>query len=341
MVDESVLDLSAGITPIMNGNSNKSLVRNSSPFNGSDNDHSGVQVSTGPSNDFDSDLLNGEDGQGISQVKWTREKIAKLLDLYGKFRAKIEDPKYRKTEIWNKIAKALSDYDGITVIGKQCWDKFRYMKARYLRAREQKRRIAAGLLNGSETSMITFPYFNELQELLGDTPFEQEISSLKREPPADTFDNNDNEDYSEQADPPGLIHESVNNFEEIIANPFVNALCGSNNNRRKRKLQSDFEPVEMLHNNGNSSDALSNFMTAVIEMENRKLELFKRFVDLYEKRTSTAAVSSLSSSHASSAMHQLAQNHQSRFKRSLQHGLHGSSRPSSNVGAVKLQGSST
>ena len=101
---------------------------------------------------------------------WTKQEVELLLDLYEEHKIKLQDPRVRKTKVWEDIAKMIHDKLDADVNGCQCNQKFRNMKADYQKVVEHNSR--------SGSFRKTCKYFDRLEKLL--TPM-NEAEKLKEE----------------------------------------------------------------------------------------------------------------------------------------------------------------
>ena len=89
---------------------------------------------------------------------WTKQEVELLLDLYEEHKVKLQDPRVRKTKVWEDIAKQIHDKLDADVNGCQCNQKFRNMKADYQKVVEHNAR--------SGSFRKTCKYFERLEKLL-------------------------------------------------------------------------------------------------------------------------------------------------------------------------------
>jgi len=106
---------------------------------------------------------------------WTKQEVELLLDLYEEHKIKLQDPRVRKTKVWEDIAKQIHDKLDADVNGCQCNQKFRNMKADYQKVVEHNAR--------SGSFRKTCKYFDRLEKLL--TPV-NETEKTKEEVENDT-----------------------------------------------------------------------------------------------------------------------------------------------------------
>ncbi|XP_057292859.1 uncharacterized protein LOC130621572 [Hydractinia symbiolongicarpus] len=101
---------------------------------------------------------------------WTKQEVELLLDLYEEHKSKLQDPRVRKTKVWDDIAKQIHEKLDADVNGCQCNQKFRNMKADYQKVIEHNAR--------SGSFRKTCKYYDRLEKLL--TPV-SEPDKLKEE----------------------------------------------------------------------------------------------------------------------------------------------------------------
>ena len=89
---------------------------------------------------------------------WTKQEVELLLDLYEEHKSKLQDPRVRKTKVWDDIAKQIQEKLDADVNGCQCNQKFRNMKADYQKVVEHNTR--------SDSFRKTCKYFERLEKLL-------------------------------------------------------------------------------------------------------------------------------------------------------------------------------
>ena len=89
-----------------------------------------------------------------------------LLDLYEEQKIKLQDPRVRKTKVWEDVARKISEKLDSEVNGCQCNQKFRNMKADYQKVVEHNSR------NGNFRK--TCKYYDRLEKLL--TPLGEQAS---------------------------------------------------------------------------------------------------------------------------------------------------------------------
>ncbi|XP_065666348.1 uncharacterized protein LOC100211529 [Hydra vulgaris] len=106
---------------------------------------------------------------------WTKQEVELLLDLYEEHKIKLQDPRVRKTKVWEDIAKEIHDKLDSDVNGCQCNQKFRNMKADFQKVVEHNSR--------SGSFRKTCKYYERLEKLL--TPM-SETEKLKEEAESET-----------------------------------------------------------------------------------------------------------------------------------------------------------
>jgi len=89
---------------------------------------------------------------------WTKQEVELLLDLYEEHKSKLQDPRVRKTKVWDDIAKQIHDKLETDVNGCQCNQKFRNMKADYQKVVEHNARAGS--------FRKTCKYYDRLEKLL-------------------------------------------------------------------------------------------------------------------------------------------------------------------------------
>lgn len=89
---------------------------------------------------------------------WTKQEIELLLDLYEEYKSKLQDPRVRKTKVWDDIARQIHDKLEADVNGCQCNQKFRNMKADYQKVVEHNARAGS--------FRKTCKYYDRLEKLL-------------------------------------------------------------------------------------------------------------------------------------------------------------------------------
>jgi len=89
---------------------------------------------------------------------WTKQEVELLLDLYEEHKSKLQDPRVRKTKVWDDIAKHIHEKLEADVNGCQCNQKFRNMKADYQKVVEHNARAGS--------FRKTCKYYDRLEKLL-------------------------------------------------------------------------------------------------------------------------------------------------------------------------------
>ena len=89
---------------------------------------------------------------------WTKQEIDLLLHLYEEHLIKLQDPRVRRTKVWEDIAKQIQEKLDSDVNGCQCNQKFRNMKADYQKVLEHNSR--------SGSFRKTCKYYERLEKLL-------------------------------------------------------------------------------------------------------------------------------------------------------------------------------
>ena len=89
---------------------------------------------------------------------WTKQEVELLLDLYEEHKSKLQDPRVRKTKVWDDIAKHIHEKLDTDVNGCQCNQKFRNMKADYQKVVEHNARAGS--------FRKTCKYYDRLEKLL-------------------------------------------------------------------------------------------------------------------------------------------------------------------------------
>lgn len=110
---------------------------------------------------------------------WTKQEVELLLDLYEEHKTKLQDPRVRKTKVWDDIAKQIHEKLDADVNGCQCNQKFRNMKADYQKVVEHNTR--------SDSFRKTCKYFERLEKLL--TPVSDPGDKMKMDVEGEKFFN--------------------------------------------------------------------------------------------------------------------------------------------------------
>ena len=104
---------------------------------------------------LETDFQKGED-----RSTWPREAILELIDQYKSHQELFKSTTMKKAKVWTLIQQKLQE-SGFRYSGSQCESKFKYLKARYIKKKEN-----VGT-QGTGQSPLKFDYFHEFDNIFG------------------------------------------------------------------------------------------------------------------------------------------------------------------------------
>ncbi|XP_066595452.1 uncharacterized protein [Prorops nasuta] len=114
--------------------------------------------------------LAGPTTQNLTHASWKDENaIRYLINTWKEHSNDFKSSKYKAAEVWKKIAVYLkTENNQWMYTGVQCENKFKELRKRYVKVKDHNRQ--------SGNSPMTFKFYEEMEEILGNKPFVVPVS---------------------------------------------------------------------------------------------------------------------------------------------------------------------
>ncbi|KAK0074348.1 hypothetical protein PV326_012523, partial [Microctonus aethiopoides] len=172
---------------------------------------------------------------------WTKEEVLILIATYKEHQLEFLEENACKTEVWSNIVNdmtaTLAEH-GLPVIDeKKCKTKMDALKRHYKNVKDSQK--------NSGNSKITWPYYDEMQELFGEQPWVQPLSTAGSNVP--------NKIEADIKSPPSKRQKSLKNFCDQLAE--------DRKNREKLREQHHQEKIAAMNR-------LTDVVAQLIEKKN-------------------------------------------------------------------------